>query len=294
MRNIRISLMFATAALLAVSASTAKAELVYGLNGAGNNIFTFDSLNPSRIISAKFITNFSFANEEITAIDVRPATNALYAVSSRGVLYTLSSATGALTVVGTITGTTMDGTNFDTAFNPTNDTLRLGSDTTMNAGINPTTAVATPGTAFNLTNGAPVNIAGLAYSNNVPTAITTTLYGLDATSNDLVTIAGPAGTVTTIGGTGIDFTDLAGFDISNTTIAYAALQPVSSSISDLYAVNLTTGLVNDLGQIGGGEPVRDIALVNGGGVSATQLPEPATLGLLAMGIPALLMRRRKA
>lgn len=299
-KKFSIAAAFAFAGVLA--ARTATAELIYGLNESGTNIFTFDSTNTGKILSGKFLTGLA-PNEQLLTIDARPTTGAIYAVGSFGNLYTVNAGSGALSLVAPITGASVDGTNFGSDFNPvssgfssTGDTLEFTSDTGVNWRVNPTTGVATVQTtlaygAGDAHAGGNVNLVGAAYSNNVAGAVTTTLYGIDSGFDTLVTLATPtSGTVTTIGALGINTTDLVGFDISGSGTAYASLQSTTSGISNLYTINLATGAATLVGQIGGGLLVRDITAQSPGGAPA---PEPASLGLLGIGAAALFARRSR-
>jgi len=301
---IKKHLIAASVALAALIAGrSASAELIYGLNESGTNIFSFDSNNTGKIISGKFITGMA-ANEQILTIDARPGTGGIYGVGSFGNLYTLNTGTGAATLVAPITGASVDGTNFGSDFNPlssgfsaSGDTLQFTSDTGVNWRINPVTGVATvQGSlaygAGDTHAGGNTNIVGLAYTNNFTGATSTTLFGIDSGFDTLVSLATPAsGTVTTIGALGINVTDLAGFDISGSSgTAYAALQTTTRGIINLYTVNLATGTATLVGQIGGGLLVRDITVIPGGGAG---VPEPASLGILALGAAALFTRRTR-
>jgi len=284
------------AVVVAVSALapaiTAKAELIYGLSEVGN-LFTFDSASPNTIQSGKFISNLQ-PNEQIVAIDVRPLNGLLYGVSSFSRLYTLNASTGAASFQANIQ-TPIDGTNFDMDFNPVTDRLRLVSDTRINYSIDPGSGAVVVGSGLTYGTSTSANIAGIAYSNNVANAQTTSNFAIDSGVDTLNTLAAsPSGNLTNVGslGAGINTGDLVGFDISNTGIAYASLLPVGSSASNLYTVNTSTGAVTLVGTIGGGFMVRDIALVSGGGVNGG-VPEPATLSVMGIAASALLVRRRR-
>jgi hypothetical protein len=107
-----------------------------------------------------------------------------------------------------------------------------------------------------------------------------------------VSIVPGTGVLTTIGGLGVNTNNFVGFDISANNIAFAALQPTNSSVSNLYAINLTTGLATLQGQIIGGERIVDISLEPGVNFI---VPEPGSV--LSFGAAALalgLRRRQKA
>jgi hypothetical protein len=295
----------AAAAALAglLAANSAQAELIYALNESGTNIFQFDSTNTGKVITGKFLTGLA-ANEQLLTIDVRPGTGAIYGVGSFGNLYTVNAGTGALSLVAPITGGSVDGTNFGSDFNPlssgfsaSGDTLQFTSDSGVNWRINPITGVATVQStlAFGAGDthaGGNVNVVGLAYTNNFAGATSTQLFGLDSGFDALVSLATPSnGSITTVGALGINVTDLAGFDISGSSgTAFAALQTTTSGISNLYTINLATGTATLVGQIGGGLLVRDITVVAGSGAG---IPEPASLGILALGAAALFTRRTR-
>jgi hypothetical protein len=131
--------------------------------------------------------------------------------------------------------------------------------------------------------GADPNVVALAYSNNFRSAPTTQAYGIDAGLDILVTLAGNAGTLATVGPLGVDVTDLAGFDISGETgAAYAVMTPAGSSQSIFYTINLATGAATPVGPVG----------AIGGGVVITAMtvdliPEPATAALGAVALLGL-------
>ena len=97
------------------------------------------------------------------------------------------------------------------------------SDTGQNLRLNPDTgAVAAVDTALNP--GAP-HVVGSAYTNNFAGATTTTLYAIDATTDQLFIQNPPNdGTLVPVGPLGVDTTDAVGFDISaNDGVAFATL-----------------------------------------------------------------------
>ena len=287
--------------LASTAASTARAELIYGLT-TDNNLFSFDSATPGTILTGSFISGLQ-PNESIVGIDMRPnpIANAgvIFGVGSTGRVYTLNPSNGAATLVGGPITPQLNGTSFDIDFNPTVDRFRIVSDADQNLRIDPNTGLVTnvDGTIA-YTGGTPnPNIAGIAYTNNVAGATSTVLYAIDAGNDQLNTMNANLGTLTAVSGlkdslgNPIDVSGLLGFDVSGGSgVAYVAIQQGGNGYSQFSAINLATGnLLNITGSptsglIGGGLFVRDLTVV----------PEPATLGLAGVAAFGLIARRRRA
>ncbi|MGC4030842.1 MAG: DUF4394 domain-containing protein [Tepidisphaeraceae bacterium] len=278
---------FAVVAVSALALSTAaQAVPLYALS-TDNDIFTIDSAAPGTILGGASITGIQ-PNEKIVAIDVRPSTGQLYGVGSSSRLYTINPTTGVATAVGPQFSTLVSGVNYDMDFNPNVDRIRLISDADQNLRIDPNTGtVAAVDTVLSYPSGPNPNVAGIAYSNNVANAASTSLYAIDSGTDMLASIASPnGGVLTNVGALGIDVTSVLGFDIytNGGDTAFAAMQSTSNINSLLYSINLGTGAATLLGSIGGGFVVRDIAAV---------VPEPASLAALAAAAAGLLGRRRR-
>ena len=311
------SLLVATA-IASASAQAAHAEVLYGLlsaNGtATQQLVTIDST--TRAVTSTVTLQIGSANNALTSIDVRPSTGQLYGYSGIGApnntrqLSVIDTTTGALTPVGSpFSATTINNAALD--FNPVADAARLVGTLTQNQNlrVNPTTgAIISTDTSLAYAAGDP-NAAGTpsiianAYTNNVAGATATTLYDIDAAINVLTTQNPPNnGTLQTVGALGVDVGNAAftGFDVSGATgTAYlsdatGSLLPIfggpTFTANSLYTVNLATGAATLSGLITGvpiGKSVQDIA------VAAT--PEPAALGLLAVGgLTAVRRTRRRA
>ena len=292
MRHLR-----AITALLAATAawsSAAQAEQVLGLSGT--TIVKFDSSSPGTIQSSTPISGLN--GDTLTGIDFRPATSQLYSVSTTGNVYLLELDSGGSAYTATSLGpisTLPSGTSFGLDFNPTVDRLRFVSDTNQNLRINPTTTP--PGTiadgAITLNGSSSIDILGVAYTNSLPGAVTTSLYGLDAFTDALVRSTNAnAGTYANtnlsgglFGPLGIDLsaTDQLGFDISG--ISGAGYFAVGNNF---YGIDLNTGAATLIGSLG----------LNGiTGISVVPVPEPGTWAMLLLGfglIGAALRRRRSA
>ena len=241
-----------------------------------NLLLNINPGTPSVANSARAITGLS-SGETIIAIDFRPANGQLYGLSDAGRIYSIALDTAAATLVSAAAlNPPISGTRFGFDFNPAVDRIRLVSNTGQNLRLNPITgAVAATDTNLSFATGdtnasATPNIASIAYSNNSPGVSTTTLYGIDANLNALVSQGSVNGTPTspntgqlfTIGALGVDTTELAGFDLAPTSnAAFASLTTQGATGSQLYTINLTTGAATLVGPIGGGALVRDLAFV---------------------------------
>jgi hypothetical protein len=282
-----------TAAVLAVPAlgllglaQHADAAVIYGLT-ENNNIFRINTNNTVDIGGADALPIESgvfvqgLGGAELLNIDFRPSTGQLYGLTTDNRVVTINPDTGAITGSQNLS-TTLNGNSFGFDFNPAVDRIRIISNTGQNLRVDPSTGVAIIDTPL----AGGQSIVGAAYNNIL--GGTTTLYTIDSI-NDVLNIQNPpnAGTQVEVGplmagDVQIDTTDRVGFDIGPDNVAYAALNEIGFSLSDLYTINLQTGDIEFVGQIGGGLFVRDIAVV---------VPEPATVGVLAIG--ALLAARRR-
>jgi hypothetical protein len=112
--------------------------------------------------------------ETIKTLDFRPSTGQLYGLGSTNRIYRFDLTTGQATQVGPGPfQPIVVGNGADIDFNPVTDELRItASNTNANLRMNPDTGAITVDTNLN-----PWQVYTIAYSNNLPGATTTTLYG---------------------------------------------------------------------------------------------------------------------
>lgn len=216
--------------------------------------------------------------ETLLGIDARPATGGLVGVSSTNRVYAVDLTSGVATAIGGAFMPTLMGAEIGLDFNPTVDRLRLVTDAGQNLRLNPNTGAiaavdATLAYAAGDPNvGASPREVAVAYDRNFAGATITTMFGIDAGLDVLVTqgsvnsspVSPNSGQLFTVGALGVDAGDLAGFDISVFGGAFLALTAPGGASSTLYSLNLSTGAATALGAIGGGASVRDLALLPAG------------------------------
>ncbi len=184
----------------------------------------------------------------ILAIDFRPATGQLYGIGSDSRLFVINPTTGAARMVGANPlNPTIEGTMIAFDFNPTVDRIRLVTNTGQNLRLHPETgAVAVVDGVINGVAGATVTAA--AYTNNRAGVTATTLYDIDPVTDRLYRQNPPNnGTLELVGTLGLDITGTAGFDISPSGDAIAAVTVFGQS--ELNQVNLMTGRLQKLGNL---------------------------------------------
>nr|WP_315178469.1 DUF4394 domain-containing protein [uncultured Flavobacterium sp.] len=186
-------------------------------------------------------------SESIVGLDFRPANGALYAISNQSRLFSVNTASGALTVVGSTLVPGLSGTAFGFDFNPTVDRIRLVSNTGQNLRLHPDlgTVVAVDG---NLNPGTPF-ITGAAYTNNIAGATTTALFVIDSQTDMLFRQDPPNnGTLVSIGNLGVNVDADSGFDIGgNSATAFALLKV--NSVTSVYSINMATGAATKVSDI---------------------------------------------
>lgn len=271
-------------------------QRVLALDAKGR-LYTFDSNLPNITLGRQAVTGLA-RRERLLGMDVRPADGGVYAFSNQNRLYRIDPATAAAAVVGS--GATTDVTLNRRGLagvdvNPVADALRVVNSAGENLRVNLTTGQiedADPSVAgtqldtplvFASTDanaGASPLVSGIAYSNNAVGAagapLTTTLYGIDSRTDNLVTIGTVDGTTPpnsgqlfTVGALGVDVRDASGFEIVSTVAdagavtntAYAAFRERRGG-PGLYVIDLTTGAATRIGTLGKGVTPIGIAILS--------------------------------
>ena len=302
-RNANIQRMKTTSLVCAVIASglsvvgahTANAARIFGLT-TSNEIKVFDSGSPMSITSSGAVTGLN-AGDTLVALDYQPASGNVLLLGSQGSIYKLNSLSGfsfAATLLNVL-DPIVPGADFAFDFNPAfmaGAFARIISNENDNRVINGSTGQYLAPVektdvfyaAGDANEGADPNIVGIAYDNNVPGAVSTQQYGIDATLGVLTTVANNAGTLATVGSLGIGgpLSSELGFDIAASGEAFASIN------SDLYRIDLASGAASVIGSIGGAATIRDITAV------PQPVPDSATsAGLLGCALLGLAIARRR-
>jgi trimeric autotransporter adhesin len=270
----RIGPIASTTRIRSLTHSNVPQATLLGVTNDGR-LLSFNVNTPATIASNQAITGLQ-GGERVLGFDIRPSNQVLYLLSDAGRIYTVDPVTARATLGKTLMPNVGDpfraliGTTFGTDFSPTADALRVLSDAEHNLAVlvdTGATITATSLQRISTENGRPApDVVAIAYTNNYPSPTDTTLYNIDLGSQALVTQK-PAnnGQLTTVGPLTANaqvFTFSGGFDIvgGDNGLAVAALQPMGSSQSTLYRVNLRTGALTAIGAIGAVDTMRLMGL----------------------------------
>jgi hypothetical protein len=258
----------------------------FGVTSTGR-LVTFDRAAPA-LDTAIAVTGLQ-SGETVIGLDVRAGgatPGELYALGSTGRLYTVNTTTGVATLKSTLAAdpadttdafTALSGTEFGVDFNPVVDRLRVVSDTGQNLRIDPDTGTTITDTPLATGGTTRSGVNGAAYSNAFAAACRTTLYYIDATTDQLLTTSDAnGGAVTVVGALGVDTTAVGDFEIATaadgTNSGYAVL--VVGGVPTSYQIDLGTGVAATAGAVtllDANELVRDTAIAPPG-TAPTQLP----------------------
>jgi hypothetical protein len=246
----------ATASMQKGGTAAVKGTSFYALT-ASNELVNYLSGNPLKEVSAVTITGLA-AGERLLAIDFRPATGQLYGVSGASKIYTINVSTGQATAVGGSFTPAINGDFVGFDFNPIVDRIRLVTSSGQNLRINPNTGMVA---AIDMNiNPATANITAVAYTNSFAGATSTTLYDIDAATNQLYVQNPPNnGTLVAVGSLGVQAVGEGGFDIApDNSVAIAALygrgledeqmEESNGNKYRFYYINLATGEAKNAGK----------------------------------------------
>jgi hypothetical protein len=273
----RFAMILAAAAL---AAGCQKNFTAYALTSTGS-ILEFQTKSPQTISNSVTVSGLN-TGESILQFSYQPSSGTLFCITNDGFLCTVDPGSGIAALVGTTPFTENLGNGDDTvtltnpviSFDPVGGDLRV-----INADYN---LLVNPGTGLldssntevgyasgDTNNGKTPDLGGIAYSNPVEGAASTTLYGLDVATDSLVQIGNgdvnsptsvDTGSMTTIGSLGLAISQAIGFTVDQKDgIGYASLQDGSGAT--LYTVDLSSGALTSLGLIGDGTQTVDALVI---------------------------------
>jgi trimeric autotransporter adhesin len=241
-----------------------------------NRLISFTASAPQKLCTPPAQITGLQPGDQILGIDVRPMDGQLYAAGSSGQLYVISTTPGAgfatatrgpmlQTASGSTQFASFTGSGFGFDFNPRVDKLRVVSNTGQNLRIDVDAGAVT---TDNKLSPQSAGSTAAAYTNSFVGAASTQLYVIDINGRQLA-IQGQRsgdpnqGDLKPVGSLGIsaELQSATGFDINGrTNAAFAALNLVTGSgSSELFNINLATGVATRVNAIGGGERVRGLA-----------------------------------
>jgi uncharacterized protein DUF4394 len=249
---------------------TSLAYVVWALD-ASNKLMSFRAAETDKVTVPKAVTGLQ-AGDKLAGIDYRPAGGQLFALGvngAQGRIYTINPVTGAAKVVGTPftlpqSAGAEAGKIYGFDFNPTVDKIRVVADSRDNFRLNPDNG-AVAGADFILSPGTAVT--SVAYDRSFAGSKVTTLYAIDTTTDQLVSIGGidsspspNGGVIRPIGPLGVDATGDSGFDISigPEGVSFALL--TVNNQPGLYSIYLPSGKATLVKALNVKTPIIDIAI----------------------------------
>jgi len=252
-------------------------------NAGLGNLISFDSDLPSYIRSWVPLSGIA-TGQSVLGLDFRPSTKQLYAFGYNAnemnyQIYTVDYNSGVATAVNSSPmsiNLNIPLAGFD--FNPTVDRIRLIGAAGESYRLNPNDGalVATDGSlnfaVDDINAGTQPYVASVAYTNSYADATSTTLFGYDDMLNVLISIIPPNdGVCNTIASSGLmvntsNFTsdmDIYFDSLENVNRTFFAANLGDSNFDYLYTID-ENNMFNEIGMIGFGIPIKDIATIIGG------------------------------
>lgn len=237
----------ALASALAVGSAPARAaEAVHGITAKGQ-LVTFHSDSPGAMRSSVPITGLA-PGEALVALDGRPRTGQLYALSSASRLYTVNPVSGAATAVGTAFAPLLAGTSFGLDVDSASDRIRVVSDGRQNLRLSPEDgqvaghdqplayAIGDSGEGANPGTGAA------AFTH--PADGQPRLFLIDTARDVLAAAPAPAqGQLATVGPLGVDIREPAAFDIATDGRAWVTAPRAGRRAAELFLADVAAGTI---------------------------------------------------
>lgn len=237
-------------------------------------LIRFNAGQPERITARLPLLGLP-AGEKLVGIDFRVARGVLYAVSSRGQLYTLNTESARLTRVGEAAPLALQGSRFGVDFNPAADRVRVVSDQGQNLRLHPDTgavAATDPALAYapdDVAAGRAPQVSAAGYTYNPDNDKLTTNYAIDLAAGTLVmqgsregqtpVVSPNTGQLRTVGSLGLGALDDASLDISDVRNTPLAALRVNGQ-TRLYVLDLRTGQASLLGTVSDGRALWGMAI----------------------------------
>jgi hypothetical protein len=257
-------------------------ETVFAVT-SDNRLIRFNAGLPGSLSGYRQITGLQ-PGERIVGLDFRPSNGRLYGVGTAGQLYLIDSVTAIAEAVGPGRFRTLASGDVGFDFDPAadlirfvtanGDNLRLDPDTGTLVDADPKTEGLQPDADLayargEFTTGPRMRLTAAAYSNSVPGAKTTTLFGIERSVGVLVTqgtheraftrVPPESGLLYSVGLLGVALGDgPLSFDVSTANVGILCVS--GAGRSELYQVDLRTGAAGHLGSIGVDAEVTAIAI----------------------------------
>jgi len=249
-----------------------------------HQLIRFNAGQPGRILDRKPLLGLP-TGDSLVGIDFRIARGVLYGLSRQGLLFSIDTASGRLTRVGSKPlALPLDGQVFGFDFNPAADRIRVVGGS-FNLRLHPDTGEAvdgdpaTPGVqadarlayaSDDMNAGREPDIVSAGYTYNKRDEKLTTNFALDRARGTLVrqgshegvqpVVSPNSGRLTTIGSLGLGPMVDASFDIADVSnAAFAALRLNATDPTQLYTIDLATGRATLIGTVGNGAALRGLA-----------------------------------